>query len=345
MLITLETDRAKVIAFGRSETYKILNELSSQEGIKENAAFLRLRDNFLEYFENRDYKREKFFFIITKELATLLQEEHPCAQLYILSGVLEGVKGNSHKESTCYTSAIKCDPKYGRAYYYRAKVNTWRRDYIAPLHYSYYELINDCNRAIDADYCNATIYSTRAGLKERMGDIEGGLEDYVEALKFDDVDIEIYASMIALQKRLEGKRGSIKNHSDTNAVDISAGDCFYYYMRGQSLYFQEAGTHLNSTNSLKDIIKGYSLNPRVMLDLVLKDTPMLKAQVEKISPCLRSSFFQKKFLCFISTLVGVERRVKVDERMGVKGKRRIWRKPPQQLLMKSLVLASNLVSL
>jgi len=90
--------------------------------------------------------------------------------------------------------SIALDTKDGMKFWHRAITYDYKKDYP--------KAIEDCGKAIQlyGDKATSGLYTLRASLKEKMGDIKGAVSDYQAALKLDNSSASIYYNLGRLFK-------------------------------------------------------------------------------------------------------------------------------------------------
>ena len=113
--------------------------------------------------------------------------------------------------------SIELDPKDGIKYWHRGITYDYKKDY--PL------ALADINKAMQlyGDKAGSALYTFRASLKEKSGDIKGAINDYQAALKLDNNSASIYYNLGRLFKT-KLKNDDLAQTNLAKAIDISKDD-------------------------------------------------------------------------------------------------------------------------
>ncbi len=113
--------------------------------------------------------------------------------------------------------SIELDPNDGMKFWHRAITNDYKKDYP--------DAIADANKAMQlyGDKAGSGLYTLRASLKEKSGDIKGAISDYQAALKLDNKNASIYYNLGRLFKT-KLMNNDLAETNLAKAIDLSKDD-------------------------------------------------------------------------------------------------------------------------
>ena len=232
-----QTDRQRYYFLWKGQADKLFNLSrydaalqSNQQAIDLNPNDRRLDlDRAFYYRYKKDYNRAISIY------DRLIQQQPGVATFYAGKGVVKGnmadyqhTLGDSTEATLTYNStisdyniALKLDPEYTEAYYYRSDSKVYIKDFKGAL--------ADINLAISYDPRNDFYYERRGYIKQRSGDLRSSIDDYTTAISL--VPRGIYYSLRGSTKRdLKDYQGAIIDHNI--AVKLDPKNSLTYINRG-----------------------------------------------------------------------------------------------------------------
>jgi tetratricopeptide (TPR) repeat protein len=154
-------------------------------------------------------------------------------------------KGDYTSAITDYSEAIRINPNYADAYYWRGAAKSFLSDKQGA--------IADYSKAIRLNPNYADAYYWRGKTKFSLNDKKGAITDYSEAIRINPNYAEAYSAR-ADAKYVEDKQGTISDYSE--AIRLNSSYSYAYYWRGQAKLSLD-----DKQGAIADFDKAIQLNP------------------------------------------------------------------------------------
>jgi len=177
------------------------------------------------------WKKRRFFATLLFSLLTIPAWSQPApappgsgsdAKSYTEFGMANGAKGNLDAAIEAFDEAIKIDPGYAPAYYFRAFAHSQQQKAT--------EAIADYDHAIQIDPKYKDAYYQRGCLKGQSGDFNGAVSDFSEVIKLDPK----YAPAYYNSGHVYYFKGDLDKALDslTQALTLDPNSALCYFIRG-----------------------------------------------------------------------------------------------------------------